>query len=81
MRTKRSYVDVTADGVTVSIPCNDPEEIERILKLAAPPMAGITEPNVANGFTSGAIVIDAPEETETAKKLAEELLLEAGFDI
>ena len=64
----------------MSIPRDDTETLERVLREAAPPMAGITAPNVADGSTSGAIFTDSPEETETAAKLVEELLLEAGFD-
>ena len=85
-QNRASYVDVTVEGITVTIPRDDTAAMEHILHAGAaqhPLQCGLTEPNVRDGCTSGAIVVDdLPEETvrEMARDV-EDAVLENGFAV
>jgi hypothetical protein len=84
--TDYSYVDVTSNGVTISVPRTDTDTIARILLAGAAkaPLATVTEPHRQNELVTGSIVIDegplAEEQSQDIASLIEDTLREEGFD-
>jgi hypothetical protein len=84
-----AYVDITFDGISVSIPRDDTAELERILQagIARAPLAATTEPHFDGTYLSAAITLDGELDVETLliaedmRTYAEDALYEGGFRV